>query len=138
MRQRFPGAARHITATKFSSELVEILARFVLSFAQGKLQRGTIAPGFRNFAGQELQDFLNPATRSVFSGSFHCAVINILAGPAIFHDSRSLQLGEMAGNPGLAHAEDLLQLGNGQFLLLEEQEQAQAGWVGQEAEQINR
>ena len=43
MRQRFPGAARHITAAKLAGKLIEVSARFVLTFVKNKLQTGPIA-----------------------------------------------------------------------------------------------
>jgi hypothetical protein len=43
----------------------------------------------------------------------------------------------MTGDAGLAHPENLLQLGYGKFLLFEEKQQAQASWVRQQPEQIN-
>jgi len=46
-------------------------------------------------------------------------------------------LREMTRNPRLPHPEDFLELRHGKFLFLEEQEQAEPGWVGEEAEKIN-
>src|SRR5947208_445914 len=43
MRQRFPGAARHVTAAKLARQLVEVFTRLVLTFVQNKLQTGSIA-----------------------------------------------------------------------------------------------
>jgi hypothetical protein len=45
-------------------------------------------------------------------------------------------LGEVGGDAGLTHAEDFLELGNGELLALEEVEEAEAGGIGQEAERF--
>ena len=97
-----------------------------------------IARSFGNFARQELENFLDTSTRSVFPGGLECAVINILAGAPVFHHSSAFQLREMTGDAGLAHAENLLEFCDRQLLLLEEQKQSQAGRIGQEPKQINR
>jgi hypothetical protein len=38
----------------------------------------------------------------------------------------------VTGNAGLPHAQNLLQLGHGKFLFLEQKEQAQASRIGQQ------
>ena len=43
VRQRFPRPARHVTSAKLSGELIEVFARFVLTFVQNKLKTGPIA-----------------------------------------------------------------------------------------------
>ena len=55
----------------------------------------------------------------------------MFAGPAMFHHARSFQLGQMTGNSGLAHAQDLLQFGDGQFGFVEQEKQAEPGGIGQ-------
>ena len=44
----------------------------------------------------------------------------------------------MARNARLPHPHDVLQLGDGEFLLLEQEEQAQPGGIGHQAEEIYR
>ena len=54
MRERLPGTSRHVTAAKFSGQLVEVGARLVLPFAQRDFQRGSVARRLRQFARQRL------------------------------------------------------------------------------------
>jgi hypothetical protein len=42
----------------------------------------------------------------------------------------------MRGNAGLSHAQNFLQLRNGELLLTQEQEEAQAGVIGEEPERF--
>jgi len=42
----------------------------------------------------------------------------------------------MGGDAGLAHAEDLLKLGDGELFALEEVEEAKAGGIGEEAQRF--
>ena len=138
VRQRFPGTPGDITASKLSSELVEIFARLILAFPQGQLQRGAIARGIGNVSRQNVDHFLHSTTRSVSRRDFGCPVVNIFASAPIFYDPRAFQLREMARDTGLAHAENLLQLGDRKLLLLEKQKQSQTGRIGEEPDQINR
>jgi hypothetical protein len=61
----------------------------------------------------------------------------VFTGASIFDYAGALELSEVTGNSGLAHAEDFLELSHGQLGLVEEQEKAEAGGVGQQPEQIN-
>ena len=65
-------------------------------------------------------------------------VIHVLARAPIDHRSGPFQLGEMAGNAGLAHPQNFLELGHGKLLLLEKEEEAEARGIGDEAKEVNR
>jgi len=65
------------------------------------------------------------------------SVVNVFAGPAIFHHSRTLQLSEVARNTGLSHAEYFLELGDGELFLFEKKEETKPGGIGKETEKIN-
>jgi hypothetical protein len=43
----------------------------------------------------------------------------------------------MTGDARLAHTQNLLQLCDGKLFLLEQKQQTQSGWVGQQPQQIN-
>src|ERR1700730_3543654 len=134
MRQRLPGTARHVTASKFSREFIEIFARFVLTFTQGQLQRGAISRRFRQLAREHSDDFVYTRHGAVALRPLDRSVINIFAGTPVFNDAGTLQLSEMTGDTRLPESHDLLQLRDGEFFFLEQKEQAQARRVGQKSQ----
>ena len=134
--ERLPRTTGGIAAAKFASQFIEIFARFVLSLAQRQLQRGPIAPGLWNFARHGVHQFLR-ARPSPVALRIIQAVINFLARPPIDDGTGPFELGQVAGNTRLPHAEDLLKLGYGEFIVLEQEHEAQPGRVGHGAQEIN-
>src|SRR5215472_9219039 len=132
MRKRFPGTARHITAAKLSRELIEIFARLVLTLAQREFQCRPIPRCFRNFPRQHLQNLLDSAPRAVTTSTSNRPVVNVFPCPPVLDHTGALQLSQVTRNPGLAHPEDLLELGDRKLFLFEKQKQSQTGWIGQE------
>ena len=61
-------------------------------------------------------------------------VVDIFAGAPVAHEPRLAELSEMAGDARLSHGQDLLNLDDGKLLLLEQKEQAQTCFVGEEAQ----
>ena len=57
-----------------------------------------------------------------------------LAGAAVLHQPGLLQLREVRGDGALAHHQNLLQFGDGEFLSAQKQQNAQPVGVGQDAE----
>jgi len=55
----------------------------------------------------------------------------------MFYHSGPFQLGKVTGDAGLSHPEDLLELGYGEFSLVEKKQEPETSGIGQEPEQIN-
>ena len=64
-------------------------------------------------------------------------VINFLARPPIGHGAGPFELSQVTGNTRLPHAKDLLKLGDGEFIVLEQEHEAQPGRIGHGAQEIN-
>ncbi len=56
----------------------------------------------------------------------------VFSGAFVFYEEGGFELGELCGDAALAHAEDLLELCDGQWILEEEGEDAQACGVRDE------
>src|SRR2546423_10935026 len=136
MSERLPRSARDVTASEFSRQLVEVLAGLVAPFAKRELERRAVALRFRHFAREDanqLTDFRAGRVAFLFRGQ---TVIDIFPRAPVFNDASALQLGEMARDPRLAHAENLLELGYGKLVFFQEKQEAEPGWIGQELEKI--
>jgi len=132
--KRPPGTSRNITAPKFSGELIEIFPRSILAFAQCQLQRRAVARGFGNLARKASQHFLDASAGAVSAPTLCRAVVNIFASAPILDHTGTPQLREMTRDTRLPHAKNVLQLGNGEFFLLEQQEQPQSRRIGQQSQ----
>ena len=64
------------------------------------------------------------------------AVEALLAGAAQLDESGLAELGERHGDAALAHAEDLLEFGDGELFALQEPEHAEAAFITEEAERF--
>ena len=62
------------------------------------------------------------------------AVKAVFAGAAVFNQAGLLELREVGGDGALAHDENLLQLGDGELLAAQKQENAEPVGVGDNAE----
>ena len=61
-----------------------------------------------------------------------------LEGPApIGHGAGPFELSQVTGNTRLPHAKDFLKLGDGEFIVLEQEHEAQPGRIGHGAQEIN-
>jgi hypothetical protein len=126
-----------MTAAEFPGELIEILARLVLAFAQDELECGAIARRFRHLARQCSGKFAHSSLSRIARVSLCQPVINILSGAAIRHHPGALQLGEMTGDARLTHPQNVLQFGHGKLFLLEQQQQTQPRRIGEQAQEIS-
>ena len=121
MGDAFPCAAGAVAAAEFAGEAVEIVAGLVLALAEDELEGGDIGlrlGGFLRAGGDEGAD-LGVEGVVVAEG-----VEDVFAGAPVADELCGLELGEMGGDAGLAHAEDLLKLRDGELLTLEEMEEA--------------
>src|ERR1700730_10794310 len=134
MRKRFPGATWDIAASELSRQVVEMFARFILAFAQREFGRSAIVRGLWNLARQRANDLVHTRLRSVAPRIFFGGIVNVFSGPPVRDDAGSFQLGEMSGDARLTHFEDLLQFSDRKLFLLEKQEQAEPGRIGQKTE----
>ncbi len=137
MGEGLPGAARYIAPPELPGELVEVFAGFVSPFAQGELQSRPVARRLRHLPRQDANQFTYFCAGRVaflFRGQ---TVVNIFPRASIFDHAGAFQLGEMTRDPGLAHPENFLELGHGEFVFLEEKQKPKPGGIGQELEKIN-
>src|SRR5205085_541422 len=137
MSQCLPRAAGDVTAPEFSRQLVKIFPRFIASFSKRQLERGAIARGLRHFAREhpdQLRDFCPGRVPFLFRRQ---PVVNIFSRPPIFDDAGPFQLRQMTRDARLPHPENFLKLGYGKFVFLQEKEEAQPRWIGQELQKIN-
>ena len=125
-----PGAARAISATKLSRELIEVFPSAVVPFLQRHLERGLVASGFGQFLGRDLHDRAKLGVVPFVDES----VVDVLSGAAIADEAGLAKLCQVAGNSGLPHAEDFLDLDDGELFLLKEKEETQPGFVGEKAQ----
>jgi hypothetical protein len=64
-------------------------------------------------------------------------IIDVFTRAAILHQPGFTQVRQMTGNPGLTHAENLLQLEDGEFFLLQKEEEAEPCFVGEKAQRFD-
>src|SRR5437868_5340577 len=101
MRDAIPRASWAIGAAEFPGELVEILARLVVPLLQGDLEGGLVAGSLGQLPGGGLDDRKELGV-AVVAGQ---GVVDVLASPAVPHEAGLAELGEVAGDARLAHAE---------------------------------
>jgi hypothetical protein len=135
--ERLPGTAGDVAAAEFARQLVEVFPRLVPALPERELKRGAVPRRFRHFLSEradELAHFRAGGVALILGGE---PIINVLARAAIFHHARALQLGQMTRNARLPHPENLLQLGHGKLVLLEEKNEPEPGRVREQAQKIN-
>ena len=125
-----PGAAGAIGAAKFPGELIEVLAGAVVPLFERNLESGQVAGGFGQFLGRGLHDRVQFGVFPIVDQH----VVDVLSRTAITDEPGLAKLREVAGNPRLAHTEDLLDFDDGELFLLEKEEETQARFVGEKAQ----
>ena len=60
----------------------------------------------------------------------------VFAGAARSDQSSLLELGQLGRDSGLFHAQNPLQLGDGELFLIEEDQEAEAGWIAEKTQGI--
>ena len=136
MRERLPGTSRHIAASEFPRQLVEIGARQVLPFPQRHFQRGAIARRLRKLARQRPRQLAYFRARGVQRIGLRQAVVDVFPRAPVDYHAGAFQLRKMTRDSRLAHAHDVLQLGDGEFLLLEEEHEPEPGGICEEPKKI--
>ena len=132
MRDAVPSAAGAIRAAELSGELVEVLARPVVTLFQHDFQRRLIARGFGQFLCAGFDDGAELRERGIVAER----VVDVLPGATVLHESGLAKLREVTGDSRLAHAENFLDLDDGQLVLREKQQEAEARFVRDEAERF--
>ena len=63
-------------------------------------------------------------------------VVDVLSRAPILDQPGLPELREVTGNARLAHAEDFLDLDDGELLLLQEEEETEPGFIGEKAQRF--
>lgn len=127
LREALPGAAGNVVLSEAAGEFVEVGADAVLALFEDEAEGFVVVAGLGELEGglaEEVGDGL-------IAGE---AVEAFLSGAAEFDEFGLAELGEGHGDAGLAHGEDLLEFGDGEFLAFEEAEHAESAFVTEEAE----
>ncbi len=117
----FPGPPRNVLAAELAGQLVEVAAHLVLPLAQDQAQRLAVLRRFGHFGGGLAQQVHQLGGRLQ-------AVEGVLPGAPVVHQPGLFQLRQVGGNLALALAQNLLQLRHGKLFLLQQQQEARAGW----------
>lgn len=99
--EAFPGTTGDILAAELSGEFVEVSAGFILPFAEDVGEGGGILASFGEF-GRSLGGNVEEI------GLGLAGIDVVFAGAEVGDEAFFLQLGELGGDPGLAHSEDFL------------------------------
>ena len=110
--------------------MVEIGAGQVRAFAQRQFEGSEIAGRFRHFRGGVCDD----SPERIEGGGIGGAVEDFFAGAPVLDQACALELCELGRDARLSHRKDLLQFSNREFVLAQEPEQPQPGWVRDELE----
>src|SRR4051794_17364742 len=132
--QCLAGTSGHITATEAARQRVEIFARFVLAFPQDHLQSAAILRALRNFARKRPNEFGDLCLDAIVLRKFRSSVVGMFPGTTVLDYSGPFQLGEVTGDAGLSHAENVLELGDGEFGFVKKKQEPEPGRIGQEPE----
>src|ERR1039457_2493461 len=129
MSERLPRAARSINAVKSSGDLIEKTLRLFGAGGENALQINLVAGMFREFlraADGKLDEF----TRRALGILVQLVKRPFAVAPRL--DERAVgEQAEMRGNARLAEPGDFLKFVHGQFVPLQQGDNAQAGRVGQ-------
>jgi hypothetical protein len=106
---------------------VEVIAGRLTPSFQHQLQPGGIGVRTRDFA-QRQQGRIEDLPR-LLRRLFRERVVGALALAARLHEVDAAQMAEMGRDARLAQVQDFLQLGDGQFLLLQQRQNAQPGRI---------
>jgi hypothetical protein len=63
-------------------------------------------------------------------------VVDVFSGTPILDEICFAQMSEMPGDARLSHAEDFLEFEDGEFFLLKEEQEAQPGFIGEQAQEF--
>src|SRR6267378_1870115 len=118
MCQPLPGSAWAITAPKLSSQLVKVFAGTISSLGQNMIQRGPVRISLQHLVHSQSNEA--PELGLFDRAPTGPAVVNVFADAAILHQTRAFEPSQMRRNTGLAHSEDLLEFGDGEFSGVEE------------------
>lgn len=130
----FPGAAGAVVLAELAGDEVEILflvgAAFLEAAVEGVAVLLEFGQGGDGVAGgpEKGEGGRGEVGAEGVVGAFTVAAVDDGIGLA--------ELGELRGDAGLAHAEDFLELGDGELLALKKGEDAKAGGVGEELEGV--
>ena len=111
-RDAFPRSPGHVLPAELARQLVEVAAHVVLPLAQRERKGSLVLFGLGNLAGRLAQKIHQRGRRGQ-------SVEGVLACAAVARQARRLQLRQMRGNLALPLAENLLQLGHGEFFPLQ-------------------
>ncbi len=120
-----PGPSRYVLAAELAGQFVEVAAHVVAALSEGEAQGFLVLRRLGNFHGglaEKLHQF----------GGCGEAIKGVLSHAPVFHQAGLLELRQVGGNLALALGQNLLQFGYGQFLLFEQQEDAQAIRIGRQ------
>ena len=129
----FPGAARNVLAAELAGQFVEVGAHLVLPrrSARRRASESCSASGISAAACRSTPSICEkPLDRAPCFSRYK----NVLAVAAVVHQAGLLQLRQVGGNAALAHGQNLLQLGHGKLLALQQQQDAEAAGIGQQAQ----
>ena len=122
-----PGATGAEAFAEAPGDAVEVVARGGAAFFEHEPESGGIGGGAGDFLQGE-QGGVEDLAR--FLGElFDERVVGALALAAGLDESDAAQMGEVRGDAGLAEVEDFLQLRDGEFLLLQQREDAEPGGI---------
>lgn len=127
-----PVAAGAVDAVEAAGDLVEIDAVLLLAALEDAAEVDGVGVDFGQFAGA-LDGELGQCVGGG-GGIAAEAVVGAFAVAAGFEEGGFLELAEVGGDSGLAEAGDFLEFVDGEFLVGEEGEDAEAGGVGEGAQ----
>jgi hypothetical protein len=129
-----PRAAGAVVAAEAAGDEVEILFPGAAAFLEDAVEVGAVLGDDREIehgvdgGAEEREGFWGGAGAEGVEGFFALA--------AVGDEIDLAEEGELGGDAGLAHAEDFLELGHGEFLAGHEGEEAQTGGVGEGFEDV--
>ena len=125
----FQDRLRYVLPPELAGQLVEVAPHVVGALAQRQAQRLLVLRRFRNFTVGLAQQFHQLRRRGQ-------AIEGVLSHAPVFHQAGLLELREVRRNLTLAAREDLLQFGNRQFLLLQQEQHTQPVGIGGQPERF--
>jgi len=103
-----------------------VCPHLVAPLAEDQAETVAVFGGARRFRRAQTRDGKNLWRRWLD------AIKDVLAGTAILNEACLLELSQVSGDLALAFAEDFLEFCHGELFLLQEKQQAEPVWVGQQ------